>query len=270
MAAILNVPILGAPNRGAPRVPGPGLRSIIGARCVPINRRGRGVPLLCASRPLRPPAPAAKPASRWLTAPWQPLRNAGGRPAVACAAVKEENKVAKVAAQGEGEEEDRLNLFKGSEYTKRWDVPWSWKVTLGGTISWGIVFGVTGIIVAPLLSQALGFGPIYAIAHQEKLTTDQSALYAVFNQVLETGFGIGIIYAFTAKFRPFDDPDIFRLSFKRPFAKKDGWLLWAILGYMSALVTVGVVSAGFSLAGWDAANADGNGTVDAGLLKPLP
>jgi len=129
-------------------------------------------------------------------------------------------------------------------------VPWGAGRVAAGMLGWFVSFGVTGLIVAPLAAEAMGYVPGTA-------TAEEQVAYVAALQALETLQGLGVIWLVVrtrpeAAESPLPD-GWFDFSVDRPFDSKDGWLLWALVGYASLFLAIaaaaGVAMTAYGLAG---------------------
>ena len=157
-----------------------------------------------------------------------------------------------------------LALFRWSLYARPWDVPWGGRETAGIMTAWAISFVLTGVLVGPAFLAATG------ASSPASLTAGDKATYLLINQVAETVVGLTIVYGGVARFRPLP-PDVLRADPASPFALRDGWLLWGVLGIVASPAVIGLAAAAAAaLAG--GATPTGRGTADAvaGLLDLDP
>ncbi|XP_010937144.1 uncharacterized protein [Elaeis guineensis] len=112
---------------------------------------------------------------------------------------------------------------------QRWDVPWGWQTATLTMIACGVSFVLTGLVEASVLPY-LGFqgGEVSLEEKAEILFAGQFAVTAVV---------LGVIYGITNSFRPLPD-DIFCYDWKDPFSLQNGWLLWAGIGLVGALIAI--------------------------------
>ena len=157
-----------------------------------------------------------------------------------------------------------LALFRWSLYTRPWDIAWGGKETAGIMLAWLLSFLLTGLSVGPLFIKSLG------AASPADLTAADKSTYLLVNQVVETLVGLAIVYGGVSKFKPLPD-DLLKTSSSNPFALRDGWLTWAVLGILASPAVIGAAaSLTAALAG--GATPTGRGTADAvaGLLDVDP
>ena len=169
---------------------------------------------------------------------------------------------------GDDEDEDEddgssLALFRLALYTRPWDgITWSGPRLAGGMLAWAASFAAVGLVGVPLALKAAGAGGGLA-----GLGPGDKAVVLLANQVVETVVGIAIVRATLAPFAPLSE-DVFRVDVARPFALRDGWLTWALIGLVAAPLAIGGAAALGQALGYGAATAAGRGTADgvAGLL----
>ena len=137
----------------------------------------------------------------------------------------------------------------------KWDVPWGGKVLATGFLSWSFVFLGIGIFLAPALANSL---------HLDLTGTgspDDKAYFLLLDQTCELAAGLGLIWLVTRPYAPLPR-DLFRFSLDRPFDRRDGWLLWGLIGIAGGVVGVGVTAYLLSLIQQDG-GAQSAGTADA-------
>lgn len=123
---------------------------------------------------------------------------------------------------------------------ERWDVPWRWQTIFLTMIACGGSLVLTELVEASAL-QYLGL-------QGENLSLDQKAEVLFIGQFTVTAVVLGIIYGITNTFQPLPE-DLFRYELKEPFDLRRGWLLWAGIGLIGAVITVslaGVALTAFS------------------------
>ncbi|CAL9057145.1 uncharacterized protein LOC135677332 [Musa acuminata AAA Group] len=119
---------------------------------------------------------------------------------------------------------------------RRWDVPWSWQTVSLTMMACGVSFVLTGLVESSLLPY-LGF-------QDRELSLDEKAEILFAGQFSVTAVVLGVIYGITNTFQPLPD-DVFRYDLKEPFDLRDGWLLWAGVGLLGALIAIALT--GFAL-----------------------
>jgi membrane protease YdiL (CAAX protease family) len=131
-------------------------------------------------------------------------------------------------------------------------------------LAWAASFAAVGLLGVPLALQALGVSPTGGLS---ALAPGDKAVVLLANQVVETVVGVAIIRGALRPYEPLP-ADVLRFDTARPFARRDGWLTWAIIGLLAApLAIAGAAALGEAL-GYGEATAGGRGTADgvAGLL----
>ncbi|XP_074574374.1 uncharacterized protein LOC141830831 isoform X2 [Curcuma longa] len=112
---------------------------------------------------------------------------------------------------------------------RRWDVPWSWQTITLTMMACGLSFVLTGLVEASLLPY-LGF-------QGREVSLDEKAELLFAGQFSVTAVVLGVMYGITKSFEPLPD-DLFCYDLRRPFELRDGWLLWAGIGFMGALLAI--------------------------------
>ncbi|KAL0051416.1 hypothetical protein WJX82_007065 [Trebouxia sp. C0006] len=151
--------------------------------------------------------------------------------------------------------EPKWGLLNWAAYNQAWQVPWGRKELAIGLFSWAISFVAVGIVLVPIIGFAAG------VKDFKSLTSSDKSFYALVNQVIETIVGIAVINAAVSKAGPLED-DIFKLDFRAPLNKPNGWLFWGILGVVAAPVVVGACATLVSAVGYEDLVTDKRGTVD--------
>ncbi|KAF8772911.1 hypothetical protein HU200_005307 [Digitaria exilis] len=117
---------------------------------------------------------------------------------------------------------------------RRWDVPWEWPTISLTMVACAVSFLLTGMIEQSILEQ-LGF-------QVGEATLDEKAEVLFLGQFSTTVVVLGVIFGITNTFRPFSD-DIFRYKFEEPFKLQNGWLLWAGIGLIVAIIAIALAGA---------------------------
>ncbi|GAQ77585.1 CAAX amino terminal motif-containing protease [Klebsormidium nitens] len=181
----------------------------------------------------------------------RPVKGASGAPrtSVVASALKEKEET----ARKDSLEPDDDTFWRLSE---PWDIPWTGKTTAFTMTAWLIGFVLTGIAV-PLGAVKLGYAP--------GDDADSKALFVLAYELAQTAIGLTIIWAFTKPFQPLGD-ELFKFDLRRPLARKDGWALYALGGFLLAF---GAVQAAASATG---VGQDPDAPRDAGdaLMQLLP
>lgn len=169
----------------------------------------------------------------------------------------------KAAANPVSQDEDAERWLELQAFARPWQVPWGVGETVGGMALWVGGFVATGVVLVPLLAFALklpGFG---------SGSEDERALFALFNQVLETVVGLSLISAVVRRSQPLP-PELFNFDPQGPFRKPDGWASWGLAGISAAPVVI--LLAGLLLSLFNYEEVGGRGTVDAvaGFIQLSP
>ncbi|XP_072978183.1 uncharacterized protein [Typha angustifolia] len=112
---------------------------------------------------------------------------------------------------------------------QRWNVPWKWQTVVLTMAACGISFVLTGLVEASVLPY-LGF-------QGGDVTLDEKAEILFAGQFTVTAVVLGVIYGITNTYQPFPD-DLFCYDLKEPFKLQNGWLLWAAIGLVGALIAI--------------------------------
>lgn len=151
--------------------------------------------------------------------------------------------------------EPKWGVLDWAAYNQAWQVPWGRKELAIGLFSWAISFVAVGIVLVPIIGFAAG------VKDFKSLTSSDKSFYALVNQVIETVVGIAVINAAVSRAGPLED-EIFKLDFRAPLNKPNGWLFWGILGVVAAPVVVGACATLVSAIGYEDLVTDKRGTVD--------
>ncbi|CAK9136359.1 unnamed protein product [Ilex paraguariensis] len=121
---------------------------------------------------------------------------------------------------------------------QRWDVPWKWQTISLTSFACGLGFVLTGLIetaAIPLLGLQIG-----------ELSLDEKAEILFVDQTITTAVVLGVLFSLANSFEPLPD-DIFRYDWREPLNLEKGWLLWAGIGLVGALVAIALTGALMSL-----------------------
>ncbi|XP_059648850.1 uncharacterized protein LOC132294859 isoform X3 [Cornus florida] len=120
---------------------------------------------------------------------------------------------------------------------KRWDVPWKWQTVSLTSLACGLSFVLTGLIetaAVPYLGLQIG-----------ELSLDEKAEILFVDQAITTAVVLGVVYSVANTFRPLPN-DLFRYDLREPFSLQKGWLLWAAIGLVGALLAIGLTGVALS------------------------
>ncbi|KAJ9709289.1 hypothetical protein PVL29_000984 [Vitis rotundifolia] len=134
--------------------------------------------------------------------------------------------------------EDSGANFPGKEVLRRWDVPWEWQTVSLTSLACGLSFVLTGLVEAaavPYLGLQIG-----------ELGLDEKAEILFVDQGITTAVVLGVLYGITNTFQPLPD-DFFRYDLREPFSLQKGWLLWAGIGLLGAIIAIALTGAAMSL-----------------------
>ncbi|KAA3463494.1 D-alanine--D-alanine ligase [Gossypium australe] len=121
---------------------------------------------------------------------------------------------------------------------KRWEGPWEWQTVSLTSLACGLSFILTGLIETAAIP--------YLGLNIEELSLDQKAEILFVDQSITTIVVLGVLYGVANTFQPLPE-DLFRYDFKEPFNLKKGWLLWAAIGLVGALIAIALTGAAMSL-----------------------
>ncbi|XP_004516087.1 uncharacterized protein [Cicer arietinum] len=114
---------------------------------------------------------------------------------------------------------------------RRWEVPWEWQTVSLTFFACGLGFVLTGLVEATSLPY-LGIQP-------DALSLDEKAELLFLDQGITTAAVLGIIYGVVNTFQPLPE-DFFKYDLREPFNLQKGWLLWAGIGLVGAIVAIGL------------------------------
>jgi len=137
----------------------------------------------------------------------------------------------------------------------KFDVPWGGKVLATGFLAWAFLFLGIGVFVAPSLAGLLH------LDFADAGSPDDKAYFLLLDQTCELVVGLGLIWLVTRPYSPLPK-DLFRFSLEKPFDRRDGWLLWALIGMLGGFLGVGATAYILSLFHVNA-GSDSAGTADA-------
>ncbi|KAL6969591.1 hypothetical protein U1Q18_029303 [Sarracenia purpurea var. burkii] len=121
---------------------------------------------------------------------------------------------------------------------KRWDVPWEWQTVSLASLACGLSFVLTGLIEAaalPYLGLQIG-----------ELSLDEKAEILFLDQSITTAVVLVVLYSITNTFEPRPD-DLFCYDLREPLDLQKGWLLWAGVGLVGALLAIALTGVAVSL-----------------------
>ncbi|WOL05576.1 hypothetical protein Cni_G14305 [Canna indica] len=131
---------------------------------------------------------------------------------------------------------------KGSEVKwpilQRWDVPWAWPTVSLTMLACAVSFVLTGLVEASLLP--------YLSSEGMQLSLDEKAKILFVDQFFETAAVLGVIYGITNNFQPLPE-DLFYCDLRDPFTLRDGWLLWAGIGVLGALIAIALTGVALNI-----------------------
>ncbi|XP_068643571.1 uncharacterized protein [Aristolochia californica] len=121
---------------------------------------------------------------------------------------------------------------------QRWDVPWKLPTVTLTMFGCGLSFLLTGLLetsAAPYLN-----------LQSADLSLDQKSEILFVDQFIVTIVVLGVIFGITSSFKPYPE-DIFRYKFRDHFNFQNGWLLWAGIGFVGAILAIALAGAGLAL-----------------------
>ncbi|TKY58853.1 membrane protein [Spatholobus suberectus] len=120
---------------------------------------------------------------------------------------------------------------------RRWEVPWEWQTVSLTSLACGLGFVLTGLTEAIALPY-LGIKP-------DVLSLDDKAEILFLDQGITTAVVLGIIYSVANTFQPLPE-DFFKYDLRGPFNLRKGWLLWAGVGLVGALLAIALTGVAVS------------------------
>ncbi|XP_014490222.1 uncharacterized protein LOC106752955 [Vigna radiata var. radiata] len=120
---------------------------------------------------------------------------------------------------------------------RRWEVPWEWQTVSLTSLACGLGFVLTGLTEAIALPY-LGIKP-------DVLSLDDKAEILLLDQGITTAVILGIIYSVANTFQPLPE-DLFKYDLREPFNLQKGWLLWAGVGLVSAIIAIALTGVAVS------------------------
>ncbi|KAH7622223.1 putative membrane peptidase YdiL [Nannochloris sp. 'desiccata'] len=157
--------------------------------------------------------------------------------------------------EGEQEIEKAFAVFSWQKYAEPFVAPWSGKSAALGMLAWIVSFVGVGFAILPLAKLLAGPEGLAGLSQEDK------AIFIFVNQVVETAVGIAVVRFAASKAAPLPE-GFFRIDFKSPFRKPDGWAAWGLLGVILSPAVVFAAAASLEAIGIkDDPNA--RGTADA-------
>lgn len=121
---------------------------------------------------------------------------------------------------------------------RRWDVPWEWQTVSLTSLACGLSFLLTVLIeqsALPYLGLQVG-----------ELGLDGKAEILFLDEAIITAVVLGVLYSITDRFQPRPD-DLFCYDLKKPFDLQRGWLVWAGVGIVGAVIAISLTGVATSL-----------------------
>ena len=156
-----------------------------------------------------------------------------------------------------------MDLFNFEYLSRKWDVPWGGRVLVSGSFLWISAFIGIGLFIAPQIADQ------FHLQYQDPTAANDKAYFLLIDQLCETAFGIGLIWALTRPYSPLPS-NLFKVSLKDPFDLRDGWLLWALIGILGGLVGVGLTAYAVSLLNPPGSESTGTAEAVASILTSDP
>ncbi|CAL0331222.1 unnamed protein product [Lupinus luteus] len=120
---------------------------------------------------------------------------------------------------------------------RRWEVPWPWQTVSLTSLACGLGFVLAGLVEATVIPY-LGIRP-------DQLSLDEKAELLFVDQGITTAIVLGVIFATANTFQPLPE-DLFKYDLREPFNLQKGWLLWAGIGLVGALVAISLTGVAVS------------------------
>ncbi|KAK7386978.1 hypothetical protein VNO78_27398 [Psophocarpus tetragonolobus] len=120
---------------------------------------------------------------------------------------------------------------------RRWVVPWEWQTVSLTSLACGLGFVLAGLTEAIALPY-LGIKP-------DVLSLDDKAEILLLDQGITTTVVLGIIYSVANTFKPLPE-DFFKYDLREPFNLQKGWLLYAGVGLVGALIAISLTGVAVS------------------------
>ncbi|XP_021299713.1 uncharacterized protein LOC110428257 isoform X2 [Herrania umbratica] len=121
---------------------------------------------------------------------------------------------------------------------KRWEVPWEWQTVSLTSLACGLSFILTGLIETAAIP--------YLGLKIEELSLDEKAEILFVDQSITTLVVLGVLYGVANSFQPLPE-DLFCYDLKEPFNLQKGWVLWAVIGLVGAIIAISLTGAAMSL-----------------------
>lgn len=115
-------------------------------------------------------------------------------------------------------------------------MPWEWQTVSLTSLACGLGFVLTGLVEATTVPY-LGIRP-------EELSLDEKAGILFVDQSITTAVVLGVLYGISSTYQL--PEDFFKYDWRKPFNLQEGWLLWAGVGLLGALVAIGLTGAAMS------------------------
>ncbi|KAL3511128.1 hypothetical protein ACH5RR_030529 [Cinchona calisaya] len=120
---------------------------------------------------------------------------------------------------------------------RRWDVPWKWQTVSLTSLACGLSFVLTGVIetaAIPYLGLQIG-----------ELSLDEKAELLFVDQAIATAVVLAVLFGITNSIEPLPE-DVFSYDLREPFNLQNGWILWAGIGLVGALIAIALTGVAVS------------------------
>lgn len=148
----------------------------------------------------------------------------------------------KKSLQDEEELEQAFSVFDWQKYAEPFAAPWSGKSAALGMIAWIVSFVGVGFAILPLAQLLAGPDGLAGLSQEDK------SIFIFVNQLVETAVGIAVVRYAVSKAAPLPE-ESFRVDFKAPFRKPDGWAAWGLLGVILSPAVVFAAAASLEAIG---------------------
>jgi uncharacterized protein len=109
-------------------------------------------------------------------------------------------------------------------------------------LAWITSFIGVGFAIIPIAKLLTGPEGLVGLSQEDK------AIFIFINQLVETAVGIAVVRFAVSKAAPLPE-DFFRVDFKAPFRKPDGWAAWGLLGVVLSPAVVFAAASLFEAVG---------------------
>ncbi|KAI4314163.1 hypothetical protein L6164_027098 [Bauhinia variegata] len=120
---------------------------------------------------------------------------------------------------------------------RRWEVPWEWQTASLLSLACGLSFVLSGLLEATAIP--------YLGIRFEDLSLDEKAEIFFVDQSITTVAVLGVLYGIVNTYQPLPE-DFFKFDLREPFNLQKGWLLWAGIGLLGAIITIALTGTALS------------------------